>query len=256
MIIDMAAFVGPYERRPAKVPLPTDLADKLGPWGVTRVFAGRINHLRQENSNAVDFPLESFNRNGVEIHFVPVLDPTVATWRENLETYWTFHKASLPIIRLHPNYHGYQLSEHKATPSLVEWAHDHGSVLQIVVNIDDIRRQHALGQVPDVATADILNTARKYPHQPFLLSGALMTLLRPLKADSVPNLWVDTARVETGLALPILLDNGWGDRLVYASHAPILIAHSSIARVLVDLSDADALKILNGNARRLLRLNS
>ncbi|MFM7128318.1 MAG: hypothetical protein ACKO0V_03055, partial [bacterium] len=48
------------------------------------------------------------------------------------------------------------------------------------------------------------------------------------------------------LALPILFDNGWADRLVYASHSPILIAHSSIARVLADLSDTDAMKILNG----------
>ncbi|MFM7318789.1 MAG: hypothetical protein ACKO5E_17740 [bacterium] len=255
MIIDMAAFTGPYERRPTKVPLPAGLAEKLEPWGVTQVFAGRINHLRQENTHAVDFPLKSFNRNGVEIHIVPVLDPTVATWREHLESYWTFHKASLPVIRLHPNYHGYRLSELKAMADLVQWAHDHGSVLQIVVNIDDIRRQHSLGQVPDVATADILNTALKYPHQPFLLSGALMTLMRPLKAESAPNLWVDTARLETGLALPILFDNGWAHRLVYASHSPILIAHSSIARVLADLSDTDAMKILNGNARRLLRLN-
>lgn len=254
MIIDMAAFLGPYERRN----LAADharLVNTLRPWGITRIYAGRIDHLRHDNLHATDSPVKPQTSGGIELNTVPVIDPTVATWREHLESYWTFHKASLPVIRLHPNYHGYRLSEHKAMPGLVQWAHDHGSVLQIVVNIDDIRRQHALGQVPDVAATEILNTARKYPHQAFLLSGALMTLLRPIKAETVPNLWADTARVETGLALPILIDNGWGDRLVYASHSPILIAHSSIARVLVDLSDADALKILNGNARRLLRLN-
>ena len=255
MIIDMAAFLGPYERRTLAADT-ARLAEILRQWGVTRIFAGRINHLRQDNIHAGDPPVKPQVVGGVEVATVPVIDPSIATWQEHLEKYWAFHQGRLPIIRLHPNYHGYRLSELKATEALVQCAHAHGSVLQVVVNIDDIRRQHPLGQVPDVATADIIATAQKYPHQPFLLSGALNTLMRSLKADTLPNLWVDTARIEGGLALPNLLDAGWGDRLVYASHAPILIPHSSIARVLTDLSDADAMKILSTNARRLLRLPS
>lgn len=255
MITDMAAFLGHYERRQISANSET-LARALNPWGVTRIFAARIDHLRMDNCHAGDRPQKPEVYAGTEVITVPVVDPTIATWRGHVEAHRVANNGRLPILRLHPNYHGYKLTELTAVKDVVQWAHDHGTVIQVAINIDDIRRQHALGQVPDVPVAEIAQLAQSFPHQPILISGAVLGSLRSLKGNQPKNLWADTARIEGGLAMPILIDEGWGERLVFASHAPILIAHSAVARVVVDLSDEQAMKILSQNAQTLLSLNN
>ena len=43
-----------------------------------------------------------------------------------------------------------------------------------------------------------------------------------------------------------------GDRLIFGSHAPLFIPYSAVARVVLDLDDAAAGRVLSGNSGRLL----
>lgn len=55
MIYDLAAFVGHYERRPVGVEAEF-LAAQLNGWGVSRVFASRLDVLRMENCHVAESP--------------------------------------------------------------------------------------------------------------------------------------------------------------------------------------------------------
>ena len=251
MIYDMAAFIGQYERRPIGQG-PEALARQLAPWGISRVFAGRVDLLRMENSHMADTPQNPQVIQNVEINTVPLIDPTLPTWPEQAQKHHAANGHKLPLLRLHPNYHGYKLTDLKLIGPLVEWAHFRGVVIQIIVNVDDTRRQHPLGQVPDVPVAEIVALCKSFPHQPFVVSGAVFGPLHTLARTRPANLWADTARVETGDGLTILTSEGWLEHLLFATHAPVLIPHSAIARILADLPDAKASKILWENAKRLL----
>lgn len=254
MIYDLAAFVGHYERRPVGVEAEF-LAGQLKGWGVARVFASRIDVLRMENCHAAKSPQKAQVYQGTEVIPVPVIDPSLPGWQEYAESFYAAQGRRLKLLRLHPNYHGYSLTDRKLTGPLVEWAHFHGCVIQVVVNVDDVRRQHPLGQVPDVPAADVVNLCKVYPHQQFLLSGAFFTPLQAIAKNRPANLWADTARIETGDGLPLLVQAGWLERLVFASHAPILIPYSAVARILADLNDADSERIFTSNSRKLLDLS-
>ena len=253
MIYDMAAFTGHYERRPIGVG-PHALARQLAPWGISHVFTSRLDRLRMENSHAADLPQKPQVTNSVEVQTVPLIDPTLPTWPEQAQKHHAANGLKLPLLRLHPNYHGYKLTDTNLIGPLVEWAHFRGVVIQVVVNVDDARRQHPLGQVPDVSFADILALCKSFPHQPFLVSGPVFGALHAISKNRPANLWADTARIETGDGLAILTSEGWLEHLVFATHAPILIPHSAIARILADLPDAKAAKIFWENAKRLLNL--
>ncbi|MFM1803117.1 MAG: hypothetical protein RJA81_2469 [Planctomycetota bacterium] len=255
MFTDMAAFLGSYERRPLSATA-DQLANSLRSWNVSRIFAGRIDHLRMDNTHSADLPESPMTFQGITVHTVPVIDPTIRTWQEQAELHLKAGNGRLPIIRLHPGHHGYRLTQTPSLEELVKWAHEHGTVIQIFVNLDDTRRQHAAGQIPDVPVNEIAKFADQFRHQPFLISGALFGALKSLDSNHPENLWADTARIEGGLAIPTLFDLGWRDRLVFASHAPILIAHSAIARVLTDINDSDANRIFQKNAENLLSLNN
>ncbi len=50
-----------------------------------------------------------------------------------------------------------------------------------------------------------------------------------------------------------LMRTPWGDRLVFGSHAPLFIPYSAVARVVLDLDDPTALRVLRDNAATLLK---
>jgi uncharacterized protein len=249
MIVDVCAHLGPWTRRP--IGLEGDgLARLLAPWGVTRAYCGRLEALWFENPHEANRIAEGrpANGDGPEIVRVPVLDPTIPSWREELDR---LAKAGpLPMVRLHPNYGRYDLAA--ADPLLSSLA-KRKVVAQVVVHMDDPRRQHPLAQVPDVPSASVLGAAVRHPELTVLISGAQTPDLRQLagRLPAAGNLWADTSNADGLDAVPGLMRTGWRDRLVFGSHAPLFIPYSAVARVVLDLDDEAANTVLGGNAARL-----
>ncbi len=81
MITDVCADLGPWDRRP--VGLDADgLAGLLAPFGVSRIYAGRLEALWFEDPHDANRLGE---RPAPGVVRVPVLDPTVATWSDELD---------------------------------------------------------------------------------------------------------------------------------------------------------------------------
>jgi predicted TIM-barrel fold metal-dependent hydrolase len=246
-VIDCTAFCGPYSRRPIGME-PTALSQRLAALGVAQFHASRLEALWFENSHDANRLAESLP-DPPGFRQTPVLDPSIATWREELDR--LSRRGPLLMVRLHPNYHGYSLPQ--ADPALAE-LEKRGVVAQVVVRVDDPRRQHPLAQVPDVPAGAVREAAARHPSLRVLLSGAQAPALNSLTRElpHVPNLWADTAQVDGVDAIASLARTAWADRLVFGSQAPILILEAALARVVLDLDDAQAERILSTNPAALL----
>jgi predicted TIM-barrel fold metal-dependent hydrolase len=252
MIIDVSAHLGEFTRRPAGLEA-EGLARLLAPYGVTRVYAGRLEALWYENPHDANrlALMRAGEFAGVTFVMVPVLDPTIATWREELDR--LTRQEPVPMVRLHPNYGGYSLDV--ADPLLAELAR-RKIVAQVIVRMDDPRRQHPRAQVPDVPAEQVLAAASRHPGLSVLLTGAggpaLQTLAKRLAG--VGNLWADTSQADGVQTVAGLLQTPWRDRLVFGSHAPLFIPFAALARVVLDLDDAAATRILHDGAATLFAL--
>jgi predicted TIM-barrel fold metal-dependent hydrolase len=248
--VDLCAHCGPFERRPIGLE-PTGLCERLAPWGVTRVFAGRLEALWFENPHDANRLAGPAGRPNGPTEFVPVpvLDASLATWREELDRLAA--SGPLSMVRLVPSYHGYTLAQ--ADPLLAALS-ARKVVAQVLVRVVDPRRQHRRAQVPDVPAAEVRDAARRHPALRVLLSGATTPALNAL-AHALPeqnNLWADTSQADGVEAVKGLVAGPWRDRLVFGSHAPLFVPEAAFARVVLDLDDADAERVLRGNAAALI----
>jgi predicted TIM-barrel fold metal-dependent hydrolase len=245
--VDCTAFCGPYPRRPIGLE-PAALWARLAPFGLGRTYASRLEALWFENAHDANRLAERLSDRPSEVILTPVVDPSLATWREELDRLAAL--GQLKVVRLHPNYHGYSLAD--VDPFLAELA-KRRAVAQVVVRVDDPRRQHRLARVPDVPPGSVRAAAAKHPTLKVLLSGALTPALTALAKDlpAAGNLWADTSQADGVDAVASLMRTAWRDRLVFGTHAPLLIPEAAFARVVLDLDDATADPVLGGNAAAL-----
>jgi hypothetical protein len=247
MIIDLCAHLGPWYHRPIGTSAAA-LQALLAPFGVSKVYAGRLEALWFENPHDAN-RLGSSEPAPEGIVEVPVLDPTLATWRDELDR---LTKAGpLPMVRLYPNYGGYTLET--ASPLLEQLA-KRKVVVQVITRMEDPRRQHPLAQVADVPVNDVLDAAGRHPSLRLLLSGASSAALQGL-ATRLPqggNLWADTSQADGTGVVAGLLTTAWRERLVFGSHAPLFIPYSALARVVLDVDDTSAEQVFRKNAESLL----
>lgn len=251
MIYDLTAFLGPYDRRAVGLAA-EPLARLLGVWEIERVFAGRIDTLFHENCNGADRLEAPARFDRITVESVPVIDPTLPNWQEPLVALFEKNGQRLPIVRLHPGHHGYDVDDEAVLGPVVDWTHHHGATVQVILAVDDSRRRHPASKVRDVPLESLANLAKRFPQQRFLASGAVFGAVSALAKTKPANLWADTGRIEAAGGLQRLFDAGWADRLVFASFAPLLILHSAVARVLADLNDRDSGKVFRHNALELL----
>lgn len=249
MIIDVCAHAGPWTHRP--IGLEThELMAMLGRYDVSVMYYGRLEALWYENPHAANSRPYPGPGNPPK-HFVPVLDPTVATWPQELQRLLKHEPTRM--VRLYPNYHRYALAEADA---LLAALAERKLVAQVMVRMEDPRRQHRLAQVADVPAADVLDAAGRHPELAVLLSGASGPDLRSL-ASRLPrrhNLWADTSQADGAGLVAALMDTAWRDRLVFGSHAPLFTPHAALTRVVLDLDDEPASRVLETNPRALLNL--
>ncbi len=248
MIVDTCAHLGPWPHNPIGLDTP-GLIKRLAPFGIRKLYAGRLEALWFENPHDSNRLPSQKVAGPVEIVNVPSLSPTVETWREELDR--LSQSGPLPMVRLLPNYHGYDLKN--VDPLLVELAR-RKIVAQVVLRFEDPRRQHPLASVPDVPMESVFEAVQRHPELTVLVSGAQTAALISLasKHPEAKNLWADTSQVDGVAAMLRILETPWAARIVFGSHAPLFEPYSALAKILLDLDDETAAPVLFGNATRLL----
>ena len=249
MIIDVNAWTGPW---PTLVNVPHDAASvraSLRAYGVERIFLAPLAAAWSANPHLCNADVYEAASEFEDISPVPVIDPTLPTWREELEKATGHH--AVRMIKLLPGYGGYELA---VADDLLTEAGRADLAVMVQVRIEDPRRQHPLAQVPDYSTQAVLEAAKRHPNLNLVIGGASAATLRECAAQvrDLPGLYADTSQVDGVDGVKMLVDAGIGDKILFGSHAPLFTPAASIARVLIDLYEDTALGIMEDNAAGLL----
>lgn len=248
MIIDVNAYTGHWPTHPVAGALGRVRAS-LKEYGVDRICVSPLDAAWCRNPHRFNDDLYVASGGTDDVWPVPVLDPTIATWRGELER--AKAQPRVRLVKLLPAYSGYDLNF--ASDLFAALA---GAGLGVIVQtrLEDPRRQHPLAQVPDVPAAAVADAAERHADLLMIIGGPRTGEIRALtdRFPDLPNLYADVSQADGMDAIKVLVEDGLRDRLLFGSHAPLFIPYSALSRVVTDLSDDDASAILGGNAGRII----
>ncbi|MCY3714579.1 MAG: amidohydrolase family protein [Gemmatimonadetes bacterium] len=250
MIIDVNAWTGPW---PALVNVPCDVASvrsSLSEYGVERIFMAPLAAAWSANPHLCNPVVYEAAEEHDDISPVPVIDPTLSTWPAELEKA-AGHRA-VRMIKLLPGYGGYDLA---GADELFKEVGRLNLAVMVQIRVDDPRRHHPLAMVPDVPAGDVVEAAKRHPNLKLVMGGASAATLREFAAQvrDLPGLYAGTSQVDGVDSVKMLVDAGIGGKLLFGSHAPVFMPAAAMARVLNDLPDDAAVRIMKDNAAGLLR---
>lgn len=248
MIIDINAYTGHWPSHPVEGALDSVRAS-LREYGVERMCVSPLDAAWCRNPHRFNDSLYAASVVTDDVWPVPVLDPTIATWRAELER--SRAQPRVRLVKLLPAYCGYDLDFASELFTALARA---GLGVIVQTRLEDPRRQHPLAQVPDVPAAEIAEAAKRHPDLLIIIGGPRTGEVRALKDRilELPNLYADVSQSDGMDAVKVLVEDGLRDKLLFGSHAPLFIPYSAISRVVTDLSDDDAAAILGENAGRIV----
>jgi hypothetical protein len=225
-----------------------EVVDYTAAAGANLVLLSPLDGVWAHNPHAANVTVYTAAQTDARVLATPLLDPTVATWMEQLQQ---AVDSTAPMVRWLPAYSGFALT------AADDWARAIGDarrVLWVQTRLEDPRRQHPLGVVPDVDAADVIDLARRHPDLPVVLGGATWKTVLDLAPAilSLPHCYADISQVDGMDSALRLVDAGLASRLLYGSHTPLFMPLAAAARVAFDLDDETAHLILHDNASRLL----
>ncbi len=231
------------------------LLERLRRHAVTQAWAGTFDGVFHRDVAAANARLAENCKDlggGLLVPFGSV-NPMLPDWREDLRRCHEMHH--MAGIRLHPNYHGYALSD-PVFAELLELAERRGLTVQLAVRLDDVRVQPPLGRVPDVDTRPLAQTLAARRGLRLVILNGLATIrgaeLRRLAAAD--NAYFDIATLEGIAGVASLLKTVPAERILFGSHLPLFLLESAVLKMREsDLPAAQCEAILHGNAERLMR---
>src|SRR5690606_20911257 len=133
----------------------------------------------------------------------------------------------MPGVRLHPNYHGYKLTD-PAFGRLLELVTARKMFVQIAVIMEEERTLHPLVNVPPTDTAPLSTALKKLPTARVQLLNAFRTL-KPADAESLASLGVrfEIAMLEGVSGVEQLLRRLPLSALCFGSYAPVFYFDSA-----------------------------
>ena len=255
MIVDVNANIDrwPFRRTPCdRLP---QLIQTYQRHGVRQAWVGSLDGLFHRDVGGVNLRLiETCRQTDGPVQLVPfgTVNPQLPDWHEDLRRCAEEHR--MPGIRLHPNYHGYQLDD-PIFADLLDAAAANGLIVQLAIRMDDIRVQHPLMRVADVDPGPLAGLVEARPELRLVLLNALATVrgsaLQELAA--VDRIWLEIAMRESVGGVAHLLTIVPTERVLFGSHLPLFPLESAVLKMReAGLDEQRRQAVEHANARRLL----
>jgi predicted TIM-barrel fold metal-dependent hydrolase len=254
VIIDTNVYLSrwPFRRLPGDDP--AKLVAKLRSKGVGQAWAGSFDGLLFKDVAGVNDRLAKDCRGYGRDLLVPFgsLNPKLPDWRDDVRRCQEVHR--MPGIRLHPNYHGYDLKD----PDFVELlrlATARGLIVQIALCMEDVRTQHPLVRVPPVDIAPFSEAISRAPGVRIVMLNCtgLVRLDQLQPALSAGNVYMDISMVEGVGGIARLLEDVPPEKVVFGSYYPFFYFESAFFKMQeAGLADTERTALFAGNARKLL----
>jgi hypothetical protein len=161
----------------------------------------------------------------------------------------------MPGIRLHPNYHGYKLSD-PVFAELLRLATAQGLIVQLVVSMEDVRTQSPLMRVPPVDLSALPGVLKREPAARLVLLNWRPGIEEPEQIQPLANsgaVYFDISMVEGIEGVARLVERVQPERILFGSNYPLFYFESAVLKMQESgLSESQKQALFEGNARRLL----
>ncbi len=250
-MIDINAYAGNWPFRPLPGATLKELYSRLHAEGIRTALVSSIEGI------FYDEPQMANERLFEELHkFLPtqfediqpllpvaVLNPELPNWKKNLIICHEKHK--IIAIKLHPNYHQYEIGDNKSQ-SLLGLSGEIGLPVIIQLRVQDVRSQKPLVMVPDVDVSKIIELARKMPKTKIIIGGIKWEEAQSFVEHIIKleNIWIDISNIEYTNVLRRLISLYGTHQLLFATHAPFFVIRSAILKLkeaLLSVSECDAI---------------
>ncbi|MEW5974922.1 MAG: amidohydrolase family protein [Acidobacteriota bacterium] len=255
-IIDTHVYLSRWPGRRLPGDEPKALVASLRQQQVAQGWTGSFDALLHKDVGAVNYRLaEECARHGEGL-LLPfgTVNPTLPDWEEDLRRcHEEFH---MPGIRLHPNYHHYDLEDPEFS-RLLRLAQERKLLVQIVAWMEDERVQIQGLQTPLVNLHPLAALLEGLPEARVMVLNGFISLgsvrLPWQRFRKLKNFAFDLAMLEQLMGLRVLIDAVGVDHVAFGSYSPMFYFESALLKLREsDLSPAESAVVLNGNAQRLL----
>jgi predicted TIM-barrel fold metal-dependent hydrolase len=221
---------------------------------VSRAWAGSFDGILHKDISSVNTRLaEDCRRYGPDM-LMPFgsINPKLPDWQEDLRRCHEEYK--MPGIRLHPNYHGYELKD-PVFAELLHLATVRRLVVQLALSMEDERTQHPLMRVPSVDISPLPDLLRNEPRARLVVLNADVrhALEQSPELVSTGNIYFDFSMVEGVGGVAQLAQKISIQRLLFGSNYPLFYFESTLLKVQESgFTSADRRALLQENARQLV----
>jgi len=255
MIIDTNVNLSRWPFRRLAGDETSDLVARLRKRNVTQAWAGSFDGLLHKDIGGVNSRLAADCRMHGKNFLVPFgsINPKLPGWQEDVRRCSEDYK--MPGIRLHPNYHGYALTD-PVFAELLHLAAGRRLIVQLVLSMEDTRTQHPLVRVPPVDISALPRLIESEPTARLMLLNWGMALrgqqLKPLVGYVM--VCFDISMVEGIEGIARLLERVPPERVLFGSHYPFFVFEAALLKMKESGLPEDQQKaVFEGNARRMLR---
>ncbi|MCH9653501.1 MAG: amidohydrolase [Planctomycetes bacterium] len=232
MIFDSNLYLSrwPFRR------LPNDetpqLVKKLKQNQISKALAGSFDGLLHKDIRAVNQRLAEECQSSGPGLLIPVgsVNLSLPGWEADVVAcHEEFH---MPGLRLHPNYHGYQLSDSKVK-KLFALAAERDMFIQIAMRMEDDRTQHPLVKVPDVNFEALPELMKQHPAIQVTILNGLKTLrgANITRLTENPNLTIEIAMLEGVGGIEKLIKQVPYQQILFGSYFPFFYLESSLNKL-------------------------
>jgi len=231
-----------------------DLVARLRKQNVAQAWAGSFDGILHKDIGGVNARLAAdCNTHGKGL-LVPFgsINPKLPDWQEDVRRCAKDYR--MPGIRLHPNCHGYELTD-PVFAELLNVAAASGLIVQLAVSMEDVRTQHPLMRVPPVDLSPLVQVVKSQPSTRLLLLNwwpALRGERIRLLADA-REVYFDLSMLEGIEGVARLVEQLPPERIVFGSNFPLFYFESALLKVQESgLPEGRKTILFEGNARRIL----
>jgi len=255
-IIDTHVYLGHWPHRQLSNAEPGQLAAALRRNHVRQAWVGSFDGLFHKDIAGVNHRLAEACAKVAGKLLIPLggVNPTLPGWEDDIRRcHETFH---MPGIRLHPNYHGYNLDDPRFG-RLLKLSAERNLVVQLVAGVNSDRHLLLTPPAMQVDLKPLAEQLTRLPRMRLLVangySGAddeSTRALLPLK-----QVYFDLGRAAAAVAVRQLIEKTSADRVVFGSGAPLRDLESVAAKRGKSMT-AEVQRMLAGkNAERLIAHN-
>jgi len=247
-LTDCHVYLGSHPFRQLGAENPQEFIQRLTLRGVTEAWTGAFEGLLRRDVANVNSELTKACQNSI-LRPCGTINLSLPDWQNDVKRCAEDH--GMRVIRLHPNYHGYDLQA-PAFRQLLPLAAKHRLLVQLVVQMEDERTQNPQVRVAPVDLKPLSGILQEMKEsRVMLLNANAAMLLRHMQ--ECPNVWIDFAMIEGVGGVENLLKSWPTEKLCFGSHAPFFYWESSALKLQESVLTSEQLvAVQQGNAQALL----